>query len=418
MAAKPKRLKPADEENDAPAEPRKTKQVVEVEDFQDDPIDVDAQNKLSEFLEMFGDREYKIRVEKQNPENNEWEICDRVMLNGFDQFDLAKKFGGGKYRCSLLDDSGKFVAGGRMRFTFAKQPSVAPSTVVPTGMNDPVVQMMIENGKQQTAMLMEILKVSLTGHAPTGAAPSLNDVIQSVKSIHDLSPKTKDADAASQLEKMLDLQIKIQKLTGGGGSDADEGGGTGLGALLGELKEAFSMVTKMKGLPAPAARPVIAGQPQIARPPVKNPSEVLNSMPIYEQKIMSYVPVFVEAAAKNGDAEKWAPFLLNLLDTQIVPALVDHYKGFASEDIIWEKLIDAANDPETFESIFAKAPALAPYRDWVRKVIDAALVIEGGAEELVTHNADVGNVPIPIDNGVIPVPVNGSGEPADTQPGA
>ena len=65
--------------------------------------------------------------------------------------------------------------------------------------------------------------------------------------------------------------------------------------------------------------------------------------------------------------------MCDILDAEIVPALALQYAGFVDESGVWDRLIEAANNPERVEKVFHTAPSLEPHRTWVMNVIQAAV---------------------------------------------
>lgn len=364
----------------------------------DDVARTEEDKKLEEFQGMFSGRQYKIRIDRMNPTTHEFEWVDRVPLDGFDPFLLSKKFGGGRYRCIFLNDKGQYVQGGRAEYSFAQ--SVEPDKVAsPPNQETNLVQVMLESQKQQTAMLMEILKGFMgAGAAQQSKQSDITQLISALKSLKDMEPSREKDDTLKQLDAMLGFQLKMRDLTDGGDRDRGASGG---GGLMSDIKDALKLLVESRNVvlpparpqtrpaPTPGAMPIIQRPPNVgaaaaggAAPGGMSPGETKESetdMPDYPapiKRMLAYVPIFVEAAQEKGDLDHWAGFLVSVLSTQFVPGTVKQYHGLVDEDGVWERLIDAAGKPELVEKIFVYAPALADHREWVLAVIHTAVLME------------------------------------------
>lgn len=320
------------------------------------------QEKLEELQQAFGGKQYYFRIERLNEQSNDMEIVDRVYLDNFDPFVLAKKYGGGRFVCSLLNEKGHYVKGGRFHFNFAKvQAEARPASPL----QDPTMAMFIEQMKNQQAMLLEILKASMGTEKQT----DIDKLLNGLKTLQDLNPKDKEPNTMKQLSEMIALQAQLKDLSG----DDEKGS-----SIMSEVKEALKLLMEARGAVKPS---MIPQQPRSARVlntsnmPIVSPKE---PVPVKQyspavNKILFYIPKFEEAAAVGASPEKWASFLVDILDNEVIPELVIQYHGFADEDGIWERLISSAQDEEKINKIFEVAPSLDAYRPWVLSVILAAI---------------------------------------------
>lgn len=355
--------------------PPPKKDEVSFEEIEQGPSDqeIKDEEKLQDFQEQFGEDDYTIRIQKYNDEERELEYVDKVRLNGFDPFVLGKRFGGGRYVCTLFNDKGKYVEGGRFHFKFAK-PSIEEKKEI-SPFQDPAVLMVIEQTKQTQAMLMEILKTSLTGEKQTPVA----ELIQGLKGLSELSPKEKTESPFKIVKEIMEIQNYLR--------DSGEESNEKSSGILSEVLQALKTMGQMRVLPNmnQPQRPVSRINPQgstvITRTeePIKEVTKEVN--PILEN-LNNFIPSFT-AAAKNGeDPEKWAQFLLDIVDLQVVPLLVKQYGPFIDEDQVWEKLIAASENESEVNKIYQFAPDLEPYRDWVGRVLQAAVKLFDGDEEM------------------------------------
>lgn len=352
------------------------------------------QKKLEEFQSQFGGQQYYVRVEKYNTQENEFEIVDKIFFDTFDSYTLGKKYGGGRFMCTLLDSKGRYVAGGRFHFNFAKAAEPEKNSPVASDpMQNPMILMILENMRADKAAMMELMKTMATGEKQT----PIDQLVNALKGLHDMNPKEKSENPMKSLKELLEVQALLSDR-----GDDDKGGGTG---IVSEIMEALKALnaTKQVALPpgstvqpprlAPQTRIMSTGGTPIlerpSAPPLKE-EKVVNQDPIY-RKLAPHIPQFVEAATDNAPPEKWASYLVEVLDTQIVPMLVKQYSMFGvDEDDIWEKLLTAAESQDTINKIYEFAPELAPYADWVNAVI-AASVASFNEEPAATNglNGDV-----------------------------
>ena len=225
-AAPPRRRRRAASELPRPAAVEDQDAALETGDDSDiilpDMAEMEAAEKLGVFHDRFGEKDYKVRVELFNKDDNEFEIVDTVKLDGFDPFSNLKKYGGGRYRLSLLDDSGKYVKGGRMEVRIAK---VAAEVDAPKPQQDNGMTAMIAMLQAQNAQNVEILKAALGRPVSEAKGPSLTELIAALAGIKNLSPK--EADGMGGVKGTLELMKLVKEIMpapaeGGEGSVMDE----------------------------------------------------------------------------------------------------------------------------------------------------------------------------------------------------
>lgn len=96
------------------------------------------------------------------------------------------------------------------------------------------------------------------------------------------------------------------------------------------------------------------------------------------QKIILLVPRFVTAAKAQLPVDAWSDYLLDALETDLMPVLIPHMKGLygplvTNADDVYDILVRYASDPLTRDKIYKSVPPLAPYQTWCNQVIEAAL---------------------------------------------
>lgn len=345
------------------------------------------EDALVEFQKRFGGQSYKIRLEKHNEDSSEWEIINRHALDTFDPVTIGRKYGGGRFKASLLDSGGRYVKGGAFYFTVAKPPeNELPEAQQNSPFDDPFIKMILENQRQQMAQIMEMFKA----FAPSKNDQDLEKVIAAVKNIKEMAP----APQSDNTEKTLNLLMKLKGVFDAGEDPKDAGG------LLGEIRDAFKLVAESRGLlnapkkqihkPAGATAFIQPGVPTI-----RGGSDLPNSEgdpmanPVLES-ILFYVPRFKKAGDqyrgiidKGLDPAKlvdgWADYLLGILDADVIPAAMAHYGMFIrDEEKAWDFLEGWATNDEKINKIFAAVPELDAHQDWVKSVIRRAYEIQTG----------------------------------------
>lgn len=366
------------------AKPVKVEEIEEMELEEElSEEEVEAGEKIAEFQAKFSGRAYRVRLEKFNIVESEWSWVTRLPLEGFDAFQILPKYGAGKYRAVLLDEGGRYVKGGMTEFRF-DPPLEVPKDERQSALNDPAVIMALEGAKSQNLMLMEILKT----FAPVQAAANQGAKPLDGPALMDMFAKfsTLTAPKESGVKSLVEMMGLIEKLKDSFAPDEEKGG------ILSELKEAIALLPVLREM-APQAGVVVPGQVVTngpIRPVGPNPAPatqpgrtITTGMPVImkkpvspaAQKILFYVPKLEEAARENADPERWAEKVLDILDEEVIPALIKEYNGFVSEDSIYDRLLEGAKNGEQRESVFIHAPSLLPYKEWVYSVIDRAVAI-------------------------------------------
>lgn len=354
----------------------------------DSIAELETEGKLAFFHDKFGEKDYKVRIEVFHREDNEWEMVDTVKLDGFDPFNSLKKYGGGRYRLSLLDDGGCYVKGGRMEVRIA-QAAVSAQAASPSNQPDASMSLLIETLKAQNAQSLEIIKASLGRPIPEQKGPSLTELISALSGLKGLTPK--EDGGMGGIEKTLGLMKLVKELMPEPAESSGEG-------VMGEIAQAVKVASEMgllnRGQRGPAPAPRQAPPPQnlaagtvVLNPEPPTPIEEPESpmRPVID-KLKSYVPTFISWAKRDKPVEDAADFLIDELDNEIVPLIVKHYKPGGvitlTREVVWGDLLSKAKDPNQVIAIFSAVPELGAYRSWVERVIaEAVKVAEAPAEE-------------------------------------
>ena len=365
-------------------EAREAAETIELEP--EDLKGLEAEEKLAIFHNKFGGEDYKIRVEKFNKEENEWEMVVNLKLAGFDSFDSLKKYGAGKYRMSLLDTGGHYVAGGRMEARIASAAIEAEKSAAPAAPADNGMTAIMSMLQAQNAQNVELLKAMIGRPAPAETkGTSLPELVSVMTGLRGLVPK--DEGGMGGIEgalKLMKLMKELQPESSGG----EEGG------VMDEVAKAVELFTKVQPLieakrqarvvatPTPTTArlptPIVSGGAILTPTPEPTPEagvEEDHMKPIID-KARSYVPQLVSWASRGKNVEDAADFVLDELDAEIVPLLVANFKpgGMTlSADFVFNELIKRGQDPAQVEAIFTHAPELAPYKEWFTRVIAKAV---------------------------------------------
>lgn len=325
------------------------------------------QEQLEEFFERVGEAGCKIRIYRYNEDKEDYEYITRVPAEDVasDPLDYIKRHhGGGKYKLHLLSSKGKFVPGGHRILLIAdkKEDVVTAAPVSPLA--DPTVQLLLTQQQNSQAQMLEIVK-SFAG-APKAEGLSPIAMLDLAAKFQAMMPKgSKEMGFKEMLESFQVIQGLISKK-----SDGEEGKG-----ILGDLTEAMEVAKKVgffdrrPGLqPAPPA----AALPD-PRAAAQRPRPVAPTDPI-SKAVYPYLPLFVAWARDDKPVEDAAKFLLDRLDDDIVPTIMNVLDFTEGET--WEKLTESAGTPELIAKVFVLYPALAPHREWVEAVIARAVELD------------------------------------------
>ncbi|HXT00351.1 MAG TPA: hypothetical protein VN915_06725 [Elusimicrobiota bacterium] len=349
-------------------------------------------DKLAEFQSNFGGKNYRIRVEKFDKEENDWEIIDRFPLDGFDPITSLKGRGKGRYRLTLLNEKGKYVEGGREEIRMAgplegapAAAAAAPAAAAPAEadpLNHPLVISVLAMMEKSNTQTLEMMKALAS--RPEPARSSSSEVLDLFKQVRGLAPE----DPMKELSKTIMLRLLERGLEGDGGGGGGDGGG-----FLKELRDGLLAAKEMgilggRRLPAADPAPAAAAEPAAplrvnlqtvtAAPPPPPPAKEAQPVndPILEG-LRPYAQIFRQHAENNADVTETANYLVDELYAIACPLIRRHntLAKFASDDAIVEQIVNRAKDSAQLEAVFAAAPELAPHRDWCSKVVAKAIEI-------------------------------------------
>lgn len=330
------------------------------------PHDEDEE-KLSEFLEQFGGKEYKVRVEQFNAAEKVWEHIDTFAVDGFDAYDVCKRYGRGRYRMTFLNERGKYVPGGQPQIRIGgPAASALPAPAAPPVESDPfkhpLVVMMLANAEAQRKESAELIRAIITKPEPQKS--STTEVLDLFVKMEAMRPKADDS-----TKKMMDAVMGslIERALN---PDKPEAGG-----LMSEAREGLALLKEsgvLSRIGAARQTPPAAPMRVLNAPANPNPPEPAK-MP--EHPIVTamrpYISIFKMKAENGVEVEQASSYLIDEAYETLVPLIKKHITGasLVSDETIMENLVARASDPAQIEELMKAAPELEPHRAWVLAVI-------------------------------------------------
>jgi hypothetical protein len=351
------------------------------------PEQMEDAQRLSDFQARFGGKDYKVRVDRYNKEDAEWEYATSCKLDGFDPFvSLQKSHGGGRFRLTLLDDAGRYVKGGRQEIRIAEPIGKSePEVVKVSPMQDPGVQAIIAMMQAQAAQNSDLLKTIISAQATKPAEQPIAELVGALSKLQGLVPREGDS--------MKGVKDALELLTAAKGLLPEAKEAEASGGVLSEVLEAvkagkelgffdrYRQPPPQRLPPTPGTVLAPSGVVPLSRPPLEATMPAVN--PITE-KVSSYIPLLVSWAKRNETVEDAGDFVVSELMSEVVPVVVANYHPLGltlNAETVLTHLLEKAKDPAEVERIFDFAPALAEYREWMLCVVaEAVRIIENPAE--------------------------------------
>jgi len=344
--------------------------------------------RLSDFQARFGGKDYKVRVDRWNKDDAEWEYATSCKLDGFDPFiSLQKTHGGGKYRLTLLDDGGRYVKGGRQEVRIAESISkVEPVEAKASPWQDPGIMAVMEMLKTQSSQATEMVKAMISAQAGKPAEQPISELVKALSQLQGMVPREGD--------NMKGVKDALELLTAAKGLLPEAKGSEPSGGMLSEVLEAvkagkelgfFDRFKQTARPPYPAMSGPALARPGMA-PIIRNPQAEapVQSNPIAE-KVATYIPILTSWAKRGEDIGNAADFVVGELTTEVIPVIVENYRPGGmrlNAETIFAHLLDKFKDAAEVERVFQFAPGLEPYRDWVTQVASEAVrIMESDDEE-------------------------------------
>lgn len=338
---------------------------------------------LSEFQSKFPDTPVKVCVEKYV--NGEWQMCRRYPLSTFEFESVHKEYGAGRYRFRMVDPSYRYIKGGSSELTFA-DPVLKEENAKPENpMENPLVAMMFKTMESNQTMLLGLFQ-SLVQAQGNQKGTGLGEIVEAVKTVQAMGPKSEKP--MESFKEILTSWKLLQEIT-------DKGEPEGRGGLMGEIREFLELAPLIKEnmpvlrsmLPQGSSPlPNVSSPDTVNAAPDKNPAP---SMDPLTKKIIEIVPKFTQAAKAASPPEDWGRYLLDVTDVEIVPLLLPKLRNeygalVQDEQDVYDILLKLGKNPAEREKIFKHIPPLAPYKEWVGKVLDEAIRLAETDEEAPT----------------------------------
>lgn len=329
-------------------------------------------NKLAEFLQFFGGKEYKVRVEEFDKAEKVWLHLDTFPVDDFEPYETCKRFGPGRYRLTFLNDKGKYVRGGQPQIRIGGRalPAVAaaPASVEQNPLANPIVAMMLAQANENAKANRELLQALLTRpEAPKSTTNEVMDLLLKLKAMDPKEPKGDDT--MKKLMEALTMKMIERGMEGG------EGGGEG--GIMSEIKDALPILKEILAAKAPQRAGLVPAPARPAAQITNTPTPEATAVNPLIEALKPYLAIFKSKAEKNADKERAAQFLLDELDETVIPLIKTHVPiaALASDAAVMDSLLSRAKDPAQVEALFTACPELVPHREWITAVIAQAVVI-------------------------------------------
>lgn len=365
--------------------------VIVPEDDEALPVTQDATaERMAEFLEEFGGKEYKVRVEQFNVADKAWDYLDAFQLDGFDAFATCKAMGPGRYRLTFLNEHGKYVQGGQPQIRIGGRAAAAAAAPAPTPaapveqdpLKHPMVMMVMQLMEKSNSQTMEMLKAIAT--RPEPAKSSSAEVLELMGHVKKMQPD----DPMKKISETLMLKLIERGLDGGGNGGEGGGWASELRELLGAAKDigvlnarrlppAGAPADPQPALPPPPVKVHLPGSPEhVATPPPAPKEAAPVNNPIVEG-LRPYVQILLQRAENGVGVQETASYVLDELDNAVCPLIRKHHvmAKFASNDSIIENILGRASSADELEAMFQAVPELAAHRSWCVQVISATIAL-------------------------------------------
>lgn len=343
------------------------------DDLQDDSQlapDEDS-NKLAEFLQFFGGKEYKVRAEEYDKEEKTWLHLDTFPVDGFDPYETCKRYGPGRYRLTFLNDKGKYVKGGQPQIRIGGARAILSSPTAPgqdNPLNNPIVAMMLAQANENAKANAELVRAILMRPEPVKS--TTNEVMDLLIKLKAMDPKEPKADES--MKKLMEaLTMKMIER----GMDGTDGGGEG--GIMSEIKDALPILKEILAAKNPQRAGIQAPPRVLTATATPTPTSEAPTVNALIEALKPYITIFKAKAEKNIDKERAAQFLLDELDDSVIPLIKKHVPlaAMATDDAVMDSLVSRAKDPLEVENLFTACPELAPFKEWIVAVIAEAVRI-------------------------------------------
>lgn len=383
--------------------PKQVERVIikERDDDDDDLLEqtqeeLEDAGKLSDFLDQFGGKEYKVRVEQMNPVDKVWEHIDLFPYDGFDAFETCKRFGPGRYRLSVLNERGKYVKGGQPQIRIAgvvKPAVVEAAKVEQDPLKHPIVVMMLAQMEKSNQQTTELLKAMLAKPEPQKSSSA--EVLDMLAKLKAMNPEKKEDQTMQEVSKMLLLRMIEKGMDGGDGGEKStwqeivEGLKDVKDLGIMEKLGAGLMAARQPGKTAPAPTPAPQVRVALPQPPAPEVPPAMPEPSPLEVSLKPFAAILATKAESGVDPKEAAAYVHDEFYETVIPLVKKHVFAarFMSDAGMVEYACGAAQDAEQVEKLFAFAPELAAHREWTLAVIAEAVRLATSPEEAATDGA-------------------------------
>ena len=329
-----------------PREIEKDDIITEIDDSPDD---------LKELKELIGEGEYKVAVYKLSSDGTQWEKVGSYPLDQFMPDEIAKSYGGGKFKFRVVDSEGKFVRQMTVPYAVIKQEpkdtkkdEILDFIKSELSSRDLLLSKLIENMKPiQNNNLTELITALSTLKNMEKSQPpvNFNDMLNILKMGFNMTKELQEnlvSEPESVEKKFIDTMI--EKL---------------LPNLLNTLSGGANHTLKK----IPPYPPLIQ----------KNGSETKPMQQSIQQSIqqpVNYVSPFEKTLVENFRMYE-KPLLAQSVNKENIPNVCNIILQMLSDDDVLQ--LEKYLKEYSYHRILNFIPSLAPARDWLKLLVDELL---------------------------------------------
>lgn len=384
-----------------------TKEVIDVQfDADQTQVDLDVEEALNEAFSSLGEDKDKVEVTIKVYRASEGGSRRRWLfdLSEGEFNDVTKvlrdRYGSGTYEVRIM-------VGGRIYrriMTDVEAPSdvdklsakvaaqESPQTKDVLAMFQTMFAQQQEAQRQQTELIMERMR---SQNAPAGtvdATQMLSSIVSAMAAMQQLNPQPAQSDPMGMFEKMMDMQIKMQSITGGDSSPA-----LSWAALARDFLPALADITKQKQQLQMQA-PRVRRHPVMARDQFKPPQidlELENPNPSQRQQAGSKRSQHLPDERVEGEKQQTKEEVdeMNLKNQMVEVAfkqalgflvnkaarggLPDVYAEVTMDTVeewrMLDELVSILEDDNWYQGLVHRVPEIAQFKDWFTQLREVIL---------------------------------------------
>lgn len=309
-------------------------------DTEETPKDTAEELDLSALIAELPAVSAAISVNRQNEKNpTRWDYCAKIPVPEFDLDSIKREFGGGVYRCRVIDAKGAFVRG----FNFSIDARFQPQPIVGTVQGPGAAAI---EAQEWRGMFKDLVMAMIAGRG----AVSQTDPLEAGLKIAALV--TGAAQHSSPAKEMLDVFLKGMDLAEKRVVPTDSFGSMVHAAspLFSALADNIRAQIEQKRLrqlhpspaaPAPPAAPTDPTMPPVATGPYA-----------WLAQVGPYVAQLTLLAQADKDPALYADLVLDQLP-----------------EPVYEAIAESAKDPRFVEEVVNRVPEARMYSAWFRQFL-------------------------------------------------